>query len=373
MVAHPLAVNRQLRRVFQELLDPQVSAAAALPAADCYHKHFPAAAHLWILLRHALSGSPSLRQTHARLDLAPGGWAGVGLDQRVSLSQLARSSTSRPSACLEHVAAAVLAQVPTRRADPVLAQVWARDSSFFTLSAKLSPWSCHGKHVPGIRLPTDFAFARAVPSALHWTKADTHHLRALAETDLTPFAGWTVVLDAGYYGHALFQHLLDHDVDFICPRQPQATVQLDVNEPVGLGMRTPNGDIILRDAAITLGRPKNRAGAVRPQLRLIASMNASGDYHELITSRQDLDAKDVVMLSHQRGQIELFFRAVKHQLGTLRPLGTRAEAVWATILLGVILWALLARLEEIQPPTISNVAWLRAIDQNLTDFLRFTG
>ena len=154
---------------------------------------------------------------------------------------------------------------------------------------------------------------------------------------------------------------------------PPATVQLDVNEPVGLGMLTPNGDIILGDAAISLGRPKNRAGAVRPQLRLIASVNASGDYHELVTSRWDLDVKEVVMLYHQRWQIELFFRAVKHQLGTLRPLGTSVEAVWATILLGVILWALLARLEEGQPPTISNVAWLRAIDQHLTNFLRFTG
>lgn len=325
------------------------------------------------MLRHVLSGSASLRQTHARLDLAPAGWAAVGLDHRVSLSQLARSSTSRPSACLEHLVVALLAQVPTRRADPILAQAWVRDSSFFTLSAKLSPWSCHGRHVPGIRLHTDFDLTRAVPSSLHWTKADTHDLRHLAETDLSAFAGWTVVLDVGYYGHALFQHLREHDVDFICPRQPQATLQIVDEDPVGLGMRTPNGDIILRDAAITLGSPNNRAGAVLPHLRLISSLDPSGGYHELITSRHDLAAQDVVMLYHQRWQIELFFRALKHQLGTLRPLGTSAEAVWATILLGVILWALLALLEIHQPPTISNVAWLRAIDQNLTDFLRFSG
>jgi hypothetical protein len=373
MVAHPTGLSRHFRRAFTTILDPQVSAAAALPGANRYRKHFHTKAHLWILLRHGLSGSLSLRQTHARLDLAPTGWHEVGLDHRVSLSQLARSSTSRPSACLEQLAHALLAQVPPRRNDPVLAQVWARDSSFFTLGAKLSPWSCHGKHAPGIRVHTDFDLTRAVPSALHWTKADTHDLRALAETDLTEFAGWTVVMDSGYYGHALFQHLLTHDIDFLCPRQPQATLQLDVNEPVGLGMRTPNGDIILRDATITLGSPHNRAGAVLPHLRLITSLDATGGYHELITSRHDLDAKDVVMLYHQRWQIELFFRALKHQLGTLRPLGTSVAAVWATILLGVILWALIALLEEVQPSAISQVALLRAIDQNLTGFLRFSG
>ena len=308
-----------------------------------------------------------------RPNSTPTGWQDVGLNQRVSFSQLARSSTSRPSACLEHLAAAVVAQVPGRRADPVLAQVWARDSSFFTLSAKLSPWSCHGKHVPGIRLHTDFDFTRSVPSALHWTKAETHDLRHLAETDLSGLAGWTVVMDIGYYGHALFQRLRDHGVDFICPRQPQAHLHLDAECLVGLGMMTANGDIVLRDAPITLGSPHNRAGAVLPHLRLISSLDPSGGYHELVTSRHDLDAKDVVMLYHQRWQIELFFRALKHQLGTLRPLGTSVEAVWATILLGVILWALLALLEAIQPPTISNVAWLRAIDQNLTDFLRLSG
>jgi hypothetical protein len=373
MVAHPTGLSRHVRRACVTRLDPHVTAAAALPGANRYRKHFHTAAHLWILLRHALSGSPSLSQTHARLDWSPTGWQDVGLKQRVSFSQLARSTTSRPSACLEHLAAALLAQVPARRADPVLAQVWARDSSFFTLSAKLSPWSCHGRHVPGIRLHTDFDFTRSVPAALHWTTADTHDLRHLAETDLTELAGWTVVLDVGYYGHALFQHLRDHGVDFICPRQPQARLHRDAEEPVGLGMMTPNGDIILGDAVVTLGSPHNRASAVLPQLRLITSLDPSGGYHELVTSRHDLDAKDVVMLYHQRWQIELFFRAVKHQLGTLRPLGTSAEAVWATILLGVILWALLALLETIQPPSISNVAWLRAIDQNLTDFLRLSG
>lgn len=371
--SHPLPISRRLRRAVPNLVDPLVAAASARPEADRYRKHFTTDAHLRLLLDHALSGSPSLRQTHAGVDLAAENWAAYGLEQRVSLSQLARSSTSRPSACLETVANGLLAQVPVRRGDPILHNAWARDSSFFTLSAKRSPWSCHGQHVPGIRVHTDYDLARAIPTTLDWTTADTHDLRHLAETELTELAGWTVVLDGGYYGHALFQRLRDHNVDFICPAQPQATVVFEQHAAVGLGMMTPNGDIILGDAAITLGSPNNRNGAVLPHLRLISSMDPAGVHRELITSRWDLDAKDVVMLYHQRWQIELFFRVVKHQLGGLHPLGTSPEAVWATILLAIICWALRALLAQLQPPGVTNVAWLRAIARNLTPHLRLSG
>lgn len=373
MIAQPLPISRRLRRAVATVVEPLIQAAAALPAADRYRKHFTTAAHLRILLGHALSGSPSLRQTHAGLDLTEDGWAMVGLDHGVSLSQLARSSTSRPSACLESVATALLAQVPVRRGDPILRQAWIRDSSFFTLSAKRSPWSVHGQHVPGIRVHTDFDLARAVPTALDWTTADTHDLRHLAETELSELAGWTVVMDIGYYGHALFQRLLDHGIDFICPRQPQATLRFETFAAIGSGRMTPNGDRIVRDVTITLGSPNNRAGVVLSHLRLVTSCDAAGTYHELITSRLDLPPEDVVMLYHQRWQIELFFRALKHQLGTLHPLGTSPEAIWATILLGVILWALQARLEDLKPPGVTTVAWLRAIANNLTPQLRFSG
>jgi hypothetical protein len=371
--SHPLPISRRLRRAVPALVNPLIHAASARPEADRYRKHFTTDAHLQILLDHALSGSDSLRQTHAGLDLAAENWAAYGLAQRVSLSQLARSSTSRPSACLETVAQGLLVQVPVRRGDPILSQTWVRDSSFFTLSAKRSPWSRHGKHVPGIRVHTDYDLARAVPTRLDWTTADTHDLRHLAETDLTELAGWTVVMDVGYYGHALFQRLLAHGVDFVIPRQPQASVQYETFAPIGVGRMTPNGDRIVRDVTITLGSPNNRHGTVLPHLRLITSCAPNGTYHSLITSRLDLLPEDVVMLYHQRWQIELFFRAVKHQMGGLHPLGTSPEAVWATILLAIICWALQALLEDLQPPAVTNVAWLRAIAQNLTPHLRFSG
>lgn len=368
MVPRSSLLNRRLRR----LLTPAVAAAAALPGADRYRKHFTAHAHLWLLLLHALWGSPSLRQTHARLDLVPDGWHQVGLDQRVSLSQVARSSTSRPTACLDHLFQTLLAQVQPRQTDPWLRQVVALDSTFLELSAQLSPWSQHGHHAPGIRIQTAYDLAAAIPTDLHWTLADTHDARSLAKADLTPLAGWTLVIDQGYYGHRQFQRLREHDVDVLCPLHQQASYQITTDHPVR-PERTPTGDTILADATITLGSPTNRAGAVLPGWRLIISQNPSGGRHQLVTSRHDLTAQQVVTLYRRRWRIELFFRWLKHQLGGLHPLGTSPEAVWATILLAAIVAVLAVLLQSHRPPGVSAVAWLRAVAEQLWYLLRFSG
>lgn len=97
------------RRALRRRLTPLLAAAARTPGADRYRKHFPAYAHLWLLLLHGRSNSPSLRQTYALLRTTPGLFARLGVTQGLSFSQLARSSTSRPSAGLESLLAALVA------------------------------------------------------------------------------------------------------------------------------------------------------------------------------------------------------------------------------------------------------------------------
>src|SRR5215203_584270 len=141
-------LGRRLRR----LANPFVDRAAAAPGADRYRKRFPMRAHVWILLFHVLDGAQSLRQTHARLRAT--GFAGLGLPAGISLSQLARSSTSRVPAGVERLFAELVAAARPA-ADPAwrrLTRVQVVDSSFLALSAKLSPWGRHGKHAPGVRL-----------------------------------------------------------------------------------------------------------------------------------------------------------------------------------------------------------------------------
>ena len=366
MVLPAQGCGRRLRRA----LAPALTAAADVPDADRYRKHFPATAHLWILLLHVLSGSDSLRQTHAELAGTPGAWDRLGLppDTGISRFQLARSSTSRPSACAEALFAAMADQVRTRaQTDPLLTrlrQVQAIDSSFLRLSGVISPWSRYGGHVPGVRLQTGLDLAGPVPTQLHLTLTDTHDVTALADRDLTALVGWTLLIDLGYYGHQLFEHLRAASVSFICRLQAQASYRVAVDRPVD-GRATADGDVVVRDQTITLGSPNNRHGAVLPGMRLVESRNPAGTMHRFVTDRHDLTAEEVVALYRKRWQIELFFRFLKYQLKVLHPFGASAEAVWLTLLIAATTALIVTLIEPDRPRADSRVAWLRAVGRAL--------
>lgn len=369
MIPAPPGVGRHLRR----LLAPAIRRAAAMPGADRYRKHFPATAHLWLLVLHGLLGFPSLRQAHAVLAAIPGLFARIGLPGGISLSQLCRSSTSRPTACFEALLVEIMVHarqsVPADPAWRLLRKVQVIDSTFVTLSAQLSPWSQHGGHAPGIRVHTSFDPARQVPTAIWLTGAETNDHDALKHTDLTPYRGWTLILDLGYYGHAQFGRLRAAGVSFLSRLHPQARYAVTQTRAVS-PKRTADGDLLLADETITLGSPNNRNGVVLPGLRLITSTNAAGVVQRFVTDRFDLTAAELVRLYRKRWQIELFFRVLKHQLHLTTPLGHSREAVWLSVLLAVIIAVLLTLLDLQRPPAVSDIAWLHASGMALLATLR---
>lgn len=369
MIPAALSAGRHLRR----RLAPVVRRAAATPGADRYRKHFPAAAHLWLLLLHGLRGASSLRQSHAALAAVPGLFARVGLPVGISFSQLARSSTSRPTACVEAVLAEVVAQAQrTLRPDPawrLLRKVQIIDSTFLTLSACLSPWSQHGGHAPGVRVHTRFDLARHLPTSVWLPGAETNDHDALKATDLAPLQGWTVVLDLGYYGHSQLARLHAAGVSFLSRLHPQARYQITTTRSVPV-KATVDGDCLLGDATVTLGPPNNRNGVVLPGLRLVTSANPAGEVQRFVTDRFDLTAAELVRLYRKRWQIELFFRFLKHHLRVITPLGYSRAAVWLTVLLAVIIAVVLLLLEEERPGAVSRVAWLAACGSTLQTILR---
>lgn len=357
MVASAAPSARQIRR----RLDPLVAQAAATPGADRYRKHFPALAHLWVLVLHVLWGSLSLRRTHASLTADARWWQRWGMESWISLSQLARSSSSRPSACAEHLLAEVVAAV---RRQPVANPLWFKlrrvavlDSTFLRLSASLSPWSVHGGHVAGVRLQAMLELGSQIPTALRMSLADSNDHTALAEVDLTPWRGWTLLLDRGYYGHQQFARLRAAGVHFIARFNAQAHYRILRQRAVPVG-RTPDGDELLADWTVELGSPNNRRGAVLARMRLVSSRNARGIVHWFVTDRHDLTATEIVQLYRKRWQIELFFRWLKRQLGALRPLGRSRAAVWLTIVMVLIVALIALLLEAARPANVSRVAWM---------------
>jgi len=368
MLPASLTASRHLRR----LLTPRIRTAAQTPGADRYRKHFPATAHLWLLLLHGLSGSPSLRQTYAVLDAVPQLFARLGLACGLSFSQLARSSTSRPATCFERVLVELVAHahrtvVPDHQWR-ILRKIQAIDSTFLRLSAKLSPWSVHGDFTPGTRIQCAFDIGRQIPTSLHLTLTATDDHAALRAWDREPLRGWTVLIDLGYYSHQTFAALRAGGVSFLSRLHPQAHYVVTATRTV-LGTATADGDVVLRDETITLGSRHNQMGAVLPGVRLITSRNPAGREQAVITDRFDLTAAELVRLYRYRWQIELFFRWLKHQLTLTHALGRSRDAVWLTVLVAAIVTLLLALVATEKPPAISHVAWLHVLAQTLQRLL----
>jgi hypothetical protein len=355
-------LDRRTRR----LLAAPIHTAASVPGADAYRKHFPASAHLWLLVWHALSASPSLRQTHASASADPRFWEQLGLPPGgISRSQLARSSTSRPLGCAETLLAELQQRLPaTARATPAWGRIQLVDSTFLTLSAQLATWSAYGRHAPGLRVHTGFNLAAGIPDQLHFTLADTHDVRAFRDRDWSDWRGWTVVIDRGYYTHQGFAELRAAGVSWLCPLHAQARVVVTAAQS-GPWPLAPTGEAVLADETITLGSPNHRSGTVLEEVRRVTSRTSSGAMHQLVTDRTDLSAGEVVALYHQRWQIELFFRWLKHHLGVLHPLGYRREAVELTLLLAAIVALLLVLLATERPPHLSDIAWVRQLGQAL--------
>jgi DDE family transposase len=359
---HP-GLNRSLRR----LLDPLLRAAAATPGADRYRKHFSTHSHLQILLFHVLDGSASLRQTHAKLSGL--GFETVGLTQPISRSQLARSSTSRPLAPVTQLFADLVTQARAKsaRTSPPGGPIRLIDSSFLDLSAACSPWSTHGGHVPGVRIHTGFDLAEEIPSSLHLTLADTHDARALAETELAPLVGWTLVMDRGYYGHPQFAQLREAGVHFVVRFRDQAHVAVTADHPVP---PSAGSDVVVSDQTVTLGSPHNHASVVVPEVRLITSVNQTGEPLRVVTDRFDLPAAVVLQLYRRRWRIELFFRWLKHHLGLLHPLGRSPQAIWLSVLLLACVAVLAMLLDSARPPAVTHIAFLRTLAMVLPFALR---
>jgi putative transposase len=363
MLAHHCSPTR---RRLRQVLEPFIAEAAALPGVDRYRKRFTTDVHLWTLVLHGLSGMTSLRQTHAQLAAQPELWSQWGLPRWVSLSQLARSSSSRPIAPFELLAHRLMAATSSGHQSASSRSLQALDSTFLPLSHARSPWARYGQSAAGLRLHVLLGLPCADPDDelildLCLTGTETNDHDALATWDLSRLAGRTLLMDLGYYGHQQLARLQQAGVDVITPAHPQASTTVLAELPLPASRWISPRLWLLADQHVQVGSPNNRRGATLSHLRQVTVQTPDGSIQSLLTTRFDLAAAEVVRAYRRRWRIELLFRWIKHHLGMLPPIGTSPQAVWITVLLAIIVQALYALLHHHKPVNVSRVAWMRQL------------
>jgi hypothetical protein len=348
------------RWLAQELrhLRPVLAESAAHCQAERYRKHFGSFPHACLLLYHALSRAPSLRQGFDGFSASSALMAMSGLTQEkgVSLSQYANSNTTRPAAFLGGIISDLARRVAERGSNATAIPVDWRvlDSTFLALSLKLASWVRTHRGHGGVFLQVLYTPAWDRPEQLFFSagNANDHNRfdQALLENkaQLAAMEGNTLIFDLGYYSHARFRRLLDARIHWVTRLHAQAKVQVQKEYPLQQSLFTGHGQRItlLRDQCITLGSANNRAGVVLPNVRHIqalvapqpkaARQGAQPVCYDLITDRWDLEPLEVVQAYLWRWQIELFFRWLKSHLQITHWLGYSENAVHLTVYLAIV-------------------------------------
>lgn len=376
------ALPRHLRRALVRLLDdltPAVHASAAACQAERYRKHFDCRAQLALLLITSLSASPSLRRGYLASHTCPGLLDLVGVRDpasppdaprlRVSFSQFAASNTSRPAAFLSGLLPTLIATVRKRAAHaPGLppSSLHVVDSTFVHLSLRLADWlpPRSDPKRSGIQVLVQYQPAHDLPEHLVYSDTRTNDVQRLDAAilddpvHLASLAGQTLVLDLGFYSHARFARLRAAGVSVISRLHPQAHLRVLAERPVQTAFAELESAMltIVREAAVSLGSPNNRAGAVLRGMRLIeavvqphpraAKRGAQPVTYRLVTDRWDLTALEVVQCYCWRWSIELFFRWLKRVLRALRWLGYSPNAIELSVVLAIVVHLLCVLLAQ---------------------------
>lgn len=276
MIPDSAGCGRRLYRKVQPLIEAATRKHKS--QADRYRKHFRAQSHIWVLILHLAHGEDSLRQTHAQLGANRTLRQRLGMPGWISLSQLARSSTSRHPDCFESLLQ-TLTDLARRKAAlrkdgewQALNRTKAIDSTFVKLSAKLSPWSKHGGYRAGVRVQWSVELASMIPIpellCMHGADQNDHDaLWELVEGDPSRFAGWTLILDLGYYGHRQMERLLAVGGHFLSKLNAQAAYR-EIEEIEEIEERPVNQregwtlgeDEVLGDRIIELGSANPTTG-----------------------------------------------------------------------------------------------------------------
>jgi hypothetical protein len=347
---HQLAIaKRTFTSLIRTVVTPAVRSAAQTWETDRYRKRFSSVAHAALLLFHHLNASRSARDSYITFTSLDDLRTAVGLPDPVCYTQFTRSNASRTYLFLgtlwERVRSEVLHTGGWRRLQ-LSPKLLAIDATFLRLSARLCPWArpAGSGHEPGIKLGVTFDLAPAVPEQMVFSIQHGSEKRLLPDlVTLSTLAGWTLLVDRGYYSHPWFDALIAQQVHFVTRLLTSAkyevykTRELD-DESRGYG--------IVTDELVRLGTTSSKSRMTHP-VRLVTLQRPTGEELQFVTDRFDLRAWEVTEIYRLRWQIELFFRFIKRQMRMMRMLGHSPNAVYLTLLSGFIAY-LLVRLVQLR-------------------------
>ena len=299
----------------------------------------------------------SLREICGGLSASEGKLKHLGVKEAPCRSTLAYANEHRPWELFRAVFEQLLGRCPPaaqsgkrrfRFKNPVL----SIDSTVIPVALSMFDWAHWQREKGAAKLHLVLDHQGLMPQFAVITEGKGSDLVAARKMKFT--AGTILIFDRAYADYHWFERLTREGVFFLIRLRSSAHFEVVAELPV------PAGGCILRCQQVLLGAQRYR---MQRTFRLIESLDpATGKTIVLLTNNSKLAATTLAQVYTDRGEIEVFFRALKQNLRVKTFVGTSANAVhiqiW-TALIAILLLKYL-QLRSSFPWSLSNlVALLR--------------
>jgi len=286
------------------------------------------------MLFSQLTGQHGLRSMEWGMNSQKNNWYHLGItntQREVKRSTLAYANAHRSADLFKAVFLSLLIQAQTlsrshgfRFKNPL----YSIDATTIDLCLKLFPWADFRTGKGGIKLTVKLDHRGKIPCFLNMYNARGHEVKKAREI---PFeAGDVLVFDRGFTDYKYFALICGKKAYFVTRLKKKAAYKLVKKNPV------KKGGNIISDYEIKI--PSMPQGTV---LRKIVARDPETKKRVvLITNNLKWSAGTVAGVYKERWQIELFFKAIKHNLKIKRFYGNSRNAVMTQIWIAMIAYLL---------------------------------
>ena len=197
------------------------------------------------------------------------------------------------------------------------------DSSVISLCLALFPWAKFRRTKGAVKLHLLLDHDGYLPSFAHITEGKKHDVHIARLLSLP--AGSIVAMDRGYNDYKLFGDWTRNGVYFVTRLKENAVYLVIEQHPV------PAGGSIISDETIFLAAPIAQTTCPFPLRRIVSTDPETGVPITLLTNHFGFAASTIGAIYKDRWQIELFFKALKHNLRVKTFVGTTENALYIQI------------------------------------------
>lgn len=323
--------------------------------ADYRTQHFDTLSHINSMAFMQISDAISLREGIEKLNNSSKLKRIINVP---SVSQMSRKNASRDYRLFEEIFKMVVTKakkkLQCKEYNELFKQIKIIDSTIVQKALALAPQLKYANQKAAIRMSTLYDLSKGIPDKINIVGAKTGERNCIE--GFTDEKDALYLFDRGYYSYKWYDELTNEGKKFITRQLSYTKVEV-IND-----ISQAESNII--DLRVRIGSQSYKA---KNNYREISFKNEQGEEIVLLTNIFELPAEQIIEMYKLRWRIEDFFKWIKQHLRIKEWFGHNENAMKIQLYMGLIVYVLLAMLEQDLKLEINMLKMLRIIQVNLLE------